>query len=152
SFFTHHLMNALRGAADQDDDGTVTLTEAYGYAYTQTLRSSGQAVALQHPTYSWDVKGRGELVLSRPTESRGRMGLLRLGEAALYLIMEGKREGVVVAEVSPQGHRRELSLPAGNYFVQQRKADEYREYQVALTAGGVAELATMRFETVRYDR
>ncbi|PTL83867.1 caspase family protein [Vitiosangium sp. GDMCC 1.1324] len=152
SFFTHHLMNALRGAADQDDDGNVTLTEAYAYAYTQTLRSSGQTMALQHPTYSWDVKGRGELVLSKPAESRGRMGLLRLGESALYLIMDGRREGAVVAEVSPQGQRRELSLPAGNYFVQQRKADEYREYQVALAAGGVAELGTMRFETVRYDR
>ncbi|MGZ3460045.1 MAG: caspase family protein, partial [Archangium sp.] len=125
SFFTHHLVNALRGAADHDDDGKVTLTEAYGYAYAQTLLSSGQTVALQHPTYSWDVKGRSELVLSVPSEPRGRTGRLRLGEASLYLIMEGKRGGPVVAEVTPQGQRRELSLPVGNYFVQQRKADEY---------------------------
>jgi len=152
SFFTHHLVNALRGAADHDDDGKVTLTEAYGYTYAQTLRSSGQTVALQHPTYSWEVKGRGELVLSALTEPRARTGRLRLGEAALYLIMEGRQGGPLVAEVTPQGQRRELSLPAGNYFVQQRNADEYREYQVALPTGSVVELATQPFETVRYDR
>lgn len=152
SFFTHHLVNALRGAADHDDDGSVTLTEAYGYTYAQTLRSSGQTVALQHPTYAWDVKGRGELVLSRPSEPRARTGRLRLGEAALYLIMEGRQGGPVVAEVTPQGQRRELSLPPGSYFVQQRNTDEYREYQVSLAAGALVELATQRFETVRYDR
>jgi hypothetical protein len=152
SFFTHHLLNALRGAADHDDDGKVTLTEAYGYTYAQTLRSSGQTVVLQHPTYSWEVKGRGELVLSTPGDPRSRTGRLRLGEAALYLILEGRQGGPVVAEVTPQGQRRELSLPAGNYFVQQRKADEYREYQVALATGTVVELATLPFETIRYDR
>lgn len=152
SFFTHHLMNALRGAADHDDDGKVTLTEAYGYAYTQTLRSSGQTVALQHPTYFWEVKGRGELVLSTPAETQGRMGRLRLGSSSLYLILEGRRGGPVVAEVSPQGNRRELSLPAGRYFVQQRSSDEYREYEVALAAGAVTDVASLPFETVRYDR
>jgi hypothetical protein len=152
SFFTHHLLNALRGAADHDDDGKVTMTEAYGYTYAQTLRSSGQTVVLQHPTYSWEVKGRGELVLSTPAEPGSRAGRLRLGEAALYLILEGRQGGPVVAEVTPQGQRRELSLPVGTYFVQQRKADEYREYQVALAAGTVVELATLPFETIRYDR
>lgn len=153
SFFSHHLVNALRGAADHDDDGKVTLTEAYGYTYAQTLRSSGQTVALQHPTYSWEVKGRGELVLSRPSESQqGRTGQLRLGSGALYLLKEGHQGGSVVAEVSPQGNRRELALPAGKYFVQQRDADEYREYQVSLAAGTLVDLATVPFETVRYDR
>src|SRR5581483_265065 len=63
SFFSHHLVNALRGAADQNGDGRVTLGEAYAYTYLETLRSSGQTLALQHPTYSYDVKGRGDVVL-----------------------------------------------------------------------------------------
>lgn len=41
SFFSHHLVNALRGAADRNGDGRVTLSEAYAYTYSQTLRSSG---------------------------------------------------------------------------------------------------------------
>ena len=65
SFFTHHFLTALRGAADQDKDSTVTLNEAYSYSYRQTLRSSGRTRSLQHPTYSYDLKGKGDLPLTR---------------------------------------------------------------------------------------
>ena len=152
SFFTHHFINALRGAADSDDDGRVTLGEAYRYTYSQTLRASGQTVVLQHPTYSWDLKGRGELVLSEPTDARGSTGRLRLSENALYLIMAERDGGPVIAEVSPQGNRRELALHAGNYFVQQRSLSEFREYQVQLGAGSLIDLSTVPFQAVRYDR
>src|SRR5207253_2498641 len=37
SFFTHHLLAGLRGAADTSHDGRVTLNEAYQYAYDETL-------------------------------------------------------------------------------------------------------------------
>ena len=37
SYFTHHLLSGLRGAADADRDGRVTLSEAYRYAYNRTL-------------------------------------------------------------------------------------------------------------------
>ncbi|HEY0714029.1 MAG TPA: caspase family protein, partial [Polyangia bacterium] len=35
SYFTHHLLSALRGAADQDRNGAVTLAEAYRYTYAR---------------------------------------------------------------------------------------------------------------------
>lgn len=152
SFFTHHLVNALRGAADLDGDGKVTLSEAYGYTYGQTLRSSGTTVALQHPTYSWEVKGRTGVVLTTVGQSRGRTGRLWLNDAALYLILEGAKSGHVVAEVAPQGRRRELALPAGKYFVQERGSQEYREYEVSLAAGARVDLSSLPFQTVRYDR
>ena len=34
SFFSHHLISGLRGAADTSGDGLVTLAEAYQYAFT----------------------------------------------------------------------------------------------------------------------
>src|SRR4029079_2205134 len=42
SYFTHHLIVALRGAADADGDGRVSLDEAYRYAYRRTLASTTQ--------------------------------------------------------------------------------------------------------------
>jgi hypothetical protein len=152
SFFTHHLVNALRGAADHDGDGRITLAEAYGYTYQQTLRSSGQTLALQHPTYAFDVKGRGELVLTRPGEGDGRQGRLRLGPAAVYLVSEKREGGPLVAELSPPRDGVVLALPAGQYFVQQRSAAEYREYQVTLAAGGEVDLAKLEFRRMRYDQ
>lgn len=37
SFFTHHFVAGLRGAADADRDRRVTLSEAYQYAFNETL-------------------------------------------------------------------------------------------------------------------
>ena len=48
--FTHHWVAGLLGAADTSDDGAVTLTEAYRYAYAQTLRSTSLQPVVQHPT------------------------------------------------------------------------------------------------------
>jgi hypothetical protein len=152
SFFTHHFINAIRGAADRDGDGKVTLNEAYAYAYDQTLRSSGQTVQLQHPTYAWSVKGRDDLVLSVPGETQGRLGRLKLIGGASYLIMERKDGGPLVAELSPQGGNPSLLLPAGHYFVQRREPAEFREYDVNLYAGNEADLAGLPYRAVRYDQ
>src|SRR5439155_11671498 len=37
SFFSHHLISGLRGAADSSGDGRVTLSEAYNDAFVQTI-------------------------------------------------------------------------------------------------------------------
>ena len=37
SYFTHHLLLALRGAGDANQDGKVSLDEAYRYTYNRTL-------------------------------------------------------------------------------------------------------------------
>ena len=82
SFFSHHLLSGLRGAADHNRDATVTLNEVYSYAYQQTLRSSGQTQSLQHPTYRYDIKGKGDLALTQnpsfgiSTSLEGRMAAI----------------------------------------------------------------------------
>lgn len=152
SFFTHHFMNALRGAADTDDDGRISLAEAYAYTYRETLRSTGQTLTLQHPTFSYDVKGRGDVVLAEPAVLKGRLGRLRLAGADVYIVSEKREGGTLVAEVSPSIDRAPLSLAAGEYFVQRRRRDAIIEYQVAIAAGGETDLATAPSREVRYDR
>src|SRR5437868_14420464 len=44
SFFTHALVSGLRGAADANGDGRVTLDETYRYAYDATLRASSRSL------------------------------------------------------------------------------------------------------------
>ncbi|MEO1171953.1 MAG: caspase family protein, partial [Myxococcota bacterium] len=137
SFFSHHLVNALRGAADNDRNGRVTLSEAYSYAYDLTVKSTGRTLALQHPTYSYDVEGQGDLVLSTPGGDSKRFGKLELGPAATYVIMdEDRRE--LLAELSPSAKNAQVALPARSYFVQQRNRDYYREFDVKVPAGGTA--------------
>src|SRR5216684_1201361 len=65
SFFTHALVSGLLGAADENGDGRVTLDEAYRYAYEATLRASSRAWAgVQHPTFEYEVRGMGDVVLA----------------------------------------------------------------------------------------
>ena len=57
-----------------------------------------------------------------------------------------------MAEVSPPRERAALALPAGSFFVQERRAGEYREYQVTVAPGGEVDLADLSFDVVAYDR
>lgn len=103
SFFTHHLLAGLRGAADTKGSGRVTLTEAYRYAFEETLaqteRSRGGP---QHPVYEIDLVGSGELVvtdLGRLSATLdfdpGIVGRVFVRDAAGDLVVEArKRPGV----------------------------------------------------------
>ncbi len=152
SFFSHHLMNAMRGAGDHNGVREVTLSEAYEYAYSQTLRSSGHTLNRQHPTYAFDVKGRGGLVLSQlDAVSRGT-ATLQLREAAIYRINTGRDGGPLLAEVAAPRDEMALLVPSGSYFVQQRLAREFREFNVKLGAGETLALRGQPFRSVEYDR
>ena len=54
SVFTHSLIEGLKGKADKDHDGVVTLSEAYEYAYNLT---KDQTKGYQHPQFEGKVVG-----------------------------------------------------------------------------------------------
>lgn len=54
SVFTHYLLEGLRGKADKDHDGVVTLNEAYEYAYSRT---KDQTEGRQHPQIEGKMVG-----------------------------------------------------------------------------------------------
>lgn len=151
SFFSHHLVSGLRGAADRDRDGVVSLDEAYAYSYRETLRSSGRTMTLQHPTYNVDLKGKGEVVLTRTGRAAQRGGRLVLGEAVVHLIMDA-RDGELIAEMRPDRPGAQVVLPPRRYRVQERMPRVYREYAVELRAGQTVALGQQPARSVRYDR
>jgi hypothetical protein len=57
--FTYYLLEALKGAADTDGDGAVTVDEAYRYVSDKVPRATGQE---QHPVKKGTVEG--SLVMS----------------------------------------------------------------------------------------
>jgi hypothetical protein len=139
SYFTHHLLSALRGAGDRDGDGIVTLAETYQYAYDHTLAATLPSVlGPQHPSYEYRLAGTGEMPLTRL--GRGRQALtFPPGDGRDYLV--STTGGEVMAEVTaqPQGRVR-LVLPGGHYRVaarQERRA-WLAEVQLPTDAGDVA--------------
>ena len=76
SYFTHHLIVALRGAADADGDGRVSLDEAYKYAYRRTLAATSQTqVGGQHATLETDLAGQGDVPVTYPADARSQLEL-----------------------------------------------------------------------------
>ncbi|MCP4500500.1 MAG: caspase family protein [Deltaproteobacteria bacterium] len=66
SFFTHYLVSGMRGDADENKNGKVTLDEAYRYAYRRTVAAtSNTRSGAQHPTYDYHIKGAGDVVLTQ---------------------------------------------------------------------------------------
>jgi len=149
SFFTHYLVSALRGAADRNGDGQVSLTEAYGYAYANTLRETSKTLAgPQHPTYQYGIRGKGDFIITRTDRAAGH-GALVFPEGGHYLVLRDGPQGAVVAEVLTE-RRARVVLPAGRYFVRRRRPDLLLEGWVRIAAGERARLETGAMRRVAY--
>jgi hypothetical protein len=153
SFFTHALVSGLLGAADGDRDGAVVLEEAYRYAYDATLRSTSRTAAgTQHPSFSYDLRGQGDLVLTRPGLRDAQRGLLQLPRGASYLVLRDGAEGAVVAEVGERDEARRLSLRAGRYFVRGRTPRALLEGAVEVRAGAETHVDPGSLTRIDYAR
>lgn len=143
SLFTHHLLTGLRGDADADDDGQVTLGEVYGYARRRTVQ--GAAAGGQHPTFDLDVTGTGELVLSAPR--KGRSAVVLPPRAQGHYIVSSQHRPDVVAEVHKvAGRPLRLAVPPGRYLVQKRLGLKVGLQSVELPFGGEAQIDEAGFE------
>ncbi len=152
SFFTHHFVNALRGAADRDRDGKITIAEAYGYAYQETLRSSGRTLHLQHPTYAYDLRGKGEFPMTILANGTGRFGALNIAEPGSYLVFENERDGLLAAEIFVADEGARLLLAPGKYFAQRRASTAYREYELQIERDRTVALDDLPYREVTYSR
>jgi len=143
SLFTHHLLTGLRGAADLDGDGRVSLSEAYDYAHDRTLvASAATAVGRQHVTLETDLRGRGDVVLTWPAEATSGLGLPADLEGDV--LVHTAPGGAVVAEVAKAaGSVVRLALPAGGYEAVVRAEGRAWRCPLTLAADATATLASV---------
>lgn len=115
SFFTHHLVAGLAGAADQTGDGQVTLSEAFAYANRLTIRDSARRAATpQHPSFDLRLRGRQDVVLTQVSASPT---LLTLAQKEGPLQVVQLSTGVVVVEAPAGEQVLRVALPPGAYVV-----------------------------------
>jgi hypothetical protein len=132
SFFTHHLVSGLRGAADSSGDGVVTLAEAYQYAFLHTVSATaGTLPGPQHPAYDYRLSGQGELVLTRISQVTAQLSLPSRFDRILLVRLDRDQ---VLAEL-PAGAARRLALPAGEYGVRAWRGDHAFSGRIVLAAG-----------------
>jgi hypothetical protein len=116
AFFTHFLVSGLRGAADANRNGHITLNEAYQFAYHETLSRTERTVAgAQHPEYDWHLSGKGELVMTSLQETSA--GLV-LDEKVTGRVYVRDPNGRLLVELRKEPNAAvELGLPPGEYRV-----------------------------------
>jgi hypothetical protein len=116
SFFTHYLISGMRGAADMSQDGRVTLSEAYQFAFNETLAQTTKTVSgPQHPHNHIEMSGTGDVVM---TDIRKGSVVLVLGEAIFgRIFIHDANDRLVVELTKPAGRRIELGLEEGEYRV-----------------------------------
>jgi uncharacterized caspase-like protein len=144
SYFSHHLASGLLGGADKSGDGRVTLFEAYAYAYDRTVADTAETAAgAQHPTFSYDLAGNGDLVLTDVAARREGVYLPREAPGGTYYLVD--RNGFVAAEIvkNADGDRR-VALAPGKYRVKRRLADRLRIGEVEVSAGQMITLEENR--------
>jgi hypothetical protein len=132
SFFSHHFMAALLGAADQTGDGEVSLNEAFEYAKQLTIRDTARlASAPQHPSFEVQLRGRRDLVLSR---LRASLTAVRLEQEHGPLEIVALQSGQVLAETQPGRRAVTLALPPGHYLARRPLRTLYSadEFDVAV--------------------
>lgn len=153
SYFTHFFASGLMGAADDSGDGRVSLTEAYRYAHTQTIRATSRTwVGTQHPTFKFDTRGRGDVILTDLNLEHQDKAQLSFPIPGEYLIFKRDASGAVVADLRTDQPGRRLLLEPGQYFIRLRGADELHEGMIDLGQGAKEELKLSRLERYRYAR
>jgi hypothetical protein len=153
SLFTHYLISGLMGAADASNDGQVSLSEAYQYSYEQTIKYSSRTWAgTQHPTYHYDIKGKGDLILTKLSLERPDLAAFLFLEPGEYLIITEDQNGEVIAEVNSSQAGRKLYLPPGQYFIRRRGPQVMHEGSLTLKPGQQLSVELSNFSAIRYAR
>jgi hypothetical protein len=122
ALFTHYWVNGLRGAADANGDGRVTLSESYDFAYSQTLfRSARGSGVLQHPTAKYAVSEYSPIVMTRTFGGATKLEFPPGADTRYLVYAIGSR--TILGELwSSPDHASVLAVPAGRYVVARRAA------------------------------
>ncbi len=135
ALFSHHLMTALRGAADYDDNGKISLTEAYSYAFrTTNAHAVRKSSTPQRPSYEFRFQGFGEWTFTQPSKM-GASILLDKQLSGTFWIAD--RSNHLVAEVGKiQGSQLKIAVQPGWYRVVRPEGDWAYACDVHLHFGG----------------
>jgi hypothetical protein len=147
SFFTRNLISGMRGAADMNLDGRITLTEAYQFAFDSTLEQTEKTTSgPQHPNYNIQMSGKGDVVITDISRSEELLLIKSDVGGKVYI---HNRSNVLVVELNkPQGREVSIGLGEGDYRAILIADGTISEARFSLKPGKSQALGRERFERV----
>lgn len=151
SFFTHSLVSGLRGAGDLSNDGRVTLSEAYQFAFNETLQKTESTIGgVQHPTRDMNLVGTGDVVMTDLRTTSARLDLAENISGRLYI---RDANGELVAELhKKQGQLISLGLPSGHYTVSVQQDSVYKNTSISLENGKRQKILAENFKSAPSEK
>lgn len=151
SFFTHSLVSGLRGAGDLSGDGKVTLSEAYQFAFNETLQKTEATMGgAQHPSRDMNLTGTGDVVM---TDLRSVSAGMTLDENVEGRVFIRDANDELVAELYKKpGRSMSLGLPAGKYTVRLERKAEFKETEIVLSDGSQRSVKVGDFKKVNAEK
>lgn len=149
SFFTSYVAAGLRGAADSNRDGDVTLPELYAFTYAMTVGATSKTLAgVQHPAHRIDLQGRGKIVLTQPGKARACLVVPAHRERPSYLVVSALDDRLVVQSRSKARSISRLALQPGRYRIRRWTPDGVYEESLELLAGECRRIRPKRMKKV----
>jgi len=145
SFFTHNLISGMRGAADMNQDGRITLNEAYQFAFDGTLTQTEKTMAgPQHPSRQIQMSGTGDVIITEIGKSEAVLTIPRDVPGRIFIHDRDQR--LVVELNKAAGREVSIGLEAGPYRIIRIAAGLIEETKITLADGmtAVAERAAFQ--------
>jgi hypothetical protein len=145
SYFTHNLISGMRGAADMNQDGRITLSEAYQFAFDGTLTQTEKTMAgPQHPSYHIQMSGTGDVVITEIGKSSAVLNIKKDVNGKIYI---HNQDNVLVVELSKTAGREiSIGLDAGDYRIITVAAGAIMESKISLEAEKTVALGRQAFQ------
>ncbi|MFC2160474.1 caspase domain-containing protein [Acidobacteriota bacterium] len=144
SYFTHNLISGMRGAADMNLDGRITLNEAYQFAFDGTLTQTEKTMAgPQHPNYHIQMSGTGDVVITEIRESSAVLVLNEDIDGKFYI---HNKDNVLIVELEKKAGRKiSIGLNEGDYRIINLSSRDIFESILSLENGKSFELDSSHF-------
>lgn len=151
SFFTHSLVSGLRGAGDLSNDGCVTLSEAYQFAFNETLQKTESTIGgAQHPTRDMNLVGTGDVVMTDLRTTRAGLDLEENIFGRLYI---RDANGELLAELhKKRGQFISLGLPSGRYIISLQQDSVYKSASISLENGKRQKILAENFKSAPSEK
>ncbi|CAG0958032.1 hypothetical protein ANRL3_00683 [Anaerolineae bacterium] len=96
SVFTHWLIKGLRGEADANGDGLITLDELYSYTYQQVI-----SVRPEQTPLKWTYGQQGDIVIARNPQPTAKFSLMTIEAKEQQALLEQIAQLLLLAERQP---------------------------------------------------
>ena len=150
SFFTHYLVSGLRGAADVTGDGKVTLSEAYAFAFRNTLKRTEKTQGgAQHPAYDIKMTGTGDVVMTDVRQTSASLLLDEILNGRLFV--RNTHEQLVAELDKAAGQTLELCLELGVYDIHFEQRTDLLHAKITLKKGERFMLADRHFRSKKRE-